>query len=85
MSYVNVYHLRLVAADYRNEQEVGDALQEAFRTGIVKREDLFITTKVSFISDCNFSQSHLLWLTNAYSVLSNWIFFFFFVLSDCSP
>ncbi|GLT42865.1 hypothetical protein SLA2020_168450 [Shorea laevis] len=34
------------AADYRNEAEVGEALAEAFRTGLVKREDLFITTKL---------------------------------------
>ncbi|XVF67832.1 hypothetical protein PTKIN_Ptkin10aG0153100 [Pterospermum kingtungense] len=34
------------AADYRNEAEVGEALSEAFRTGLVKREDLFITTKL---------------------------------------
>lgn len=37
----------LVAADYLNEAEVGEALAEAFETGLVKREDLFITTKVS--------------------------------------
>ncbi|KAK1571351.1 hypothetical protein Q3G72_015486 [Acer saccharum] len=34
------------AADYKNEAEVGEALAEAFRSGIVKREDLFITTKL---------------------------------------
>ncbi|KAI9124242.1 hypothetical protein K1719_005542 [Acacia pycnantha] len=34
------------AADYKNEAEVGDALAEAFKTGLVKREDLFITTKL---------------------------------------
>ena len=36
----------VVAADYKNETEVGEALAEAFKTGLVKREDLFITTKV---------------------------------------
>ncbi|KAM0934746.1 putative mannose-6-phosphate 6-reductase [Dioscorea sansibarensis] len=34
------------AADYKNEAEVGEALSEAFRSGLVKREDLFITTKL---------------------------------------
>nr|BDI63171.1 NADP-dependent D-sorbitol-6-phosphate dehydrogenase [Sesamum indicum] len=32
------------AADYRNEEEVGEALAEVFQAGLVKREDLFITT-----------------------------------------
>ncbi|KAF5756232.1 putative mannose-6-phosphate 6-reductase [Helianthus annuus] len=34
------------AAKYQNEGEVGEALAEAFKLGLVKREDLFITTKV---------------------------------------
>ncbi|XP_050363733.1 NADP-dependent D-sorbitol-6-phosphate dehydrogenase-like [Argentina anserina] len=34
------------AADYKNESEVGEALAEAISTGLVKREDLFITTKL---------------------------------------
>ncbi|KAK0054713.1 prostaglandin-E(2) 9-reductase [Biomphalaria pfeifferi] len=34
------------AAIYRNERAVGHALKEAFVMGIVKREDLFITSKL---------------------------------------
>ncbi|KAJ0615248.1 putative mannose-6-phosphate 6-reductase [Helianthus annuus] len=36
----------ILAADYQNEGEVGEVLADAFKTGLVKREDLFITTKV---------------------------------------
>jgi diketogulonate reductase-like aldo/keto reductase len=31
---------------YRNEKEVGEALQEVFRAGEIKREDVFIATKL---------------------------------------
>ena len=31
---------------YNNETEVGEAFKEAFAAGIVKREDLFVTTKL---------------------------------------
>ncbi|MCO5577379.1 hypothetical protein L7F22_058323 [Adiantum nelumboides] len=34
------------AIDYKNEKEVGQALAEFFRQGLVKRRDLFITTKL---------------------------------------
>ncbi|XP_002986769.2 NADP-dependent D-sorbitol-6-phosphate dehydrogenase [Selaginella moellendorffii] len=34
------------AADYKNEAEVGEALALAFKQGLVKREDVFITTKL---------------------------------------
>jgi diketogulonate reductase-like aldo/keto reductase len=36
------------AAEYQNEAEVADALAEAFQSELVKREELFITTKVHF-------------------------------------
>src|SRR5215469_12250653 len=31
---------------YRNEKEVGEAIQEVFRAGKIKREDVFIATKL---------------------------------------
>ncbi|MFS7945833.1 putative mannose-6-phosphate 6-reductase [Helianthus anomalus] len=36
----------ILAADYQNEGELGEALAEAFKTGLVKREDLFIARKL---------------------------------------
>ena len=40
------YRLIDTAAVYMNEKAVGDAIKEAIDTGIVRREDLFITTKL---------------------------------------
>jgi diketogulonate reductase-like aldo/keto reductase len=34
------------AERYRNEEAVGDAMQEAFKAGAILREDLFVTTKL---------------------------------------
>ena len=34
------------AERYRNEQAVGDAMQEMLKTGTVRREELFVTTKL---------------------------------------
>ena len=48
------------ACDYGNEKECGDGLQRALKDGLVKREDVFITSKVRI-----FAQSELLWLTLA--------------------
>src|SRR5919201_6567077 len=31
---------------YRNEQAVGDAMQAMFRAGKIRREDVFVTTKL---------------------------------------
>ena len=34
------------AERYRNEEAVGEAMQEVFKAGIVRREDVFVTTKL---------------------------------------
>lgn len=31
---------------YKNESEIGKGLQELFKTGAIKREDLFVTSKL---------------------------------------
>ena len=31
---------------YRNEQAVGDAMQEVFKAGAIQRQDVFVTTKL---------------------------------------
>lgn len=33
---------------YANEQEVGQAIREKIAEGVIKREDVFVTTKVGF-------------------------------------
>lgn len=40
------YRLIDTAACYENENEIGDVLQEFFTSGKLKREEVFITTKV---------------------------------------
>jgi 2,5-diketo-D-gluconate reductase A len=40
------YRLFDTAAAYFNEKAVGDAVADAIRDGLVKREDIFLTTKV---------------------------------------
>ena len=40
------YKLTLLHFSYRNEKGIGKALEELFKEGKVRREDLFITTKV---------------------------------------
>ena len=39
------YRLIDTASVYQNEEFIGEALAELFKDGVVKREDLFITTK----------------------------------------
>ena len=47
------YRLIDTAAIYMNEEAVGTAIKEAVKTGLVKREELFITTKV-WVSDVSY-------------------------------
>lgn len=37
------------ASSYKNENEVGEAIQNKINEGLVTREELFVTTKVSFL------------------------------------
>ena len=34
------------AERYRNEKAVGDAMQEVFKAGTIRREEVFVTTKL---------------------------------------
>ena len=47
------YRLIDTAAIYMNEEAVGTAIKEAVKTGLVKREELFVTTKV-WVSDASY-------------------------------
>ncbi|CAJ0932082.1 unnamed protein product, partial [Mesorhabditis belari] len=40
------YRLIDTAQGYENEEEIGNALQELYNEGVIKREDVFITTKI---------------------------------------
>lgn len=50
------YRLIDTAAAYMNEEAVGDAIHEAIESGIVKREELFITTKL-WVQDMNYESA----------------------------
>ncbi|KAI6223852.1 alcohol dehydrogenase [Aphelenchoides besseyi] len=47
----NGYRLIDTAAAYQNEKEIGAVLQEFFKAGKLKREDIFITTKLFWNSN----------------------------------
>lgn len=34
------------AQNYYNEEEIGEALEEKIKEGVIKRDEVFITTKV---------------------------------------
>lgn len=40
------YRLFDGAYDYQNEKEAGEGIQRAIKDGLVKREDIFVTTKL---------------------------------------
>ena len=40
------YRLVDCAEEYENEAEIGMALQKCFKEGLVKREDVFVTSKL---------------------------------------
>ena len=40
------FRLLDTAERYRTEKEVGEAMQEVFKAGKIKREDVFVTTKL---------------------------------------
>jgi diketogulonate reductase-like aldo/keto reductase len=42
----NGYRLIDTAWAYKNEAEIGQVLQEFFKSGELKREDIFVTTKL---------------------------------------
>lgn len=47
-------HVRLLRAAemYRNQEEIGSALEKLFSEGTVKRQEIWVTSKASVLCSC---------------------------------
>ena len=56
------YRLLDTASSYKNEEVVGSAVKKAISTGVVKREELFITTK-AYIQQMGYKRLYRLFMS----------------------